>query len=265
MTQEAAPLPPSPPPRLAFVASKAPAAQEALAELRQRYPTVPAEQADVIVALGGDGFLLQCIHRYNHRRVPIFGMKLGTVGFLMNLYRPDNLLERIARTQQAMLRPLRMHAHSESGADTSALAINEVSLLRQTKQAAKIRIYVDGVVRVDELICDGILLSTAAGSTAYNLSAYGPILPLGSDVLALTPISPFRPRRWRGAIVKRTSVVKFEVLDHYKRPVSATADANEVRDIVEVTIAEAPEEAVTVLFDPEHSLEERILLEQFSG
>lgn len=253
------------PPRIAIVASRAEPAQVALAALSARYPQVPIKEADIIIALGGDGFMLQTLHRYAaERKIPVFGMKLGTVGFLMNLYRDDDLLSRLASAQRAVLHPLKMQVISESGGVHSALAINEVSLLRQTKQAAKLRISVDGIVRVEELICDGALLATAAGSTAYNLSAYGPILPLGSDVLALTPISPFRPRRWRGAIVKRTSVVKFEVLDHYKRPVSATADATEVRDVIEVEVAEAPDEAFTVLFDPEHSLEERILAEQFA-
>ncbi|GMU44385.1 MAG: NAD kinase [Xanthomonadales bacterium] len=258
-------LPPNAPPRIAFVASRAEPAQLALAALTRRYPAVPVSEADLIVSLGGDGFMLHTLHRFaSERRIPVFGMKLGTVGFLMNLYREEGLLARLAAAQKAVLHPLRMRVVGESGGLHSALAINEVSLLRQTKQAAKLRITVDGVVRVEELICDGALLATAAGSTAYNLSAYGPILPLGSDVLALTPISPFRPRRWRGAIVRRSAVVKFEVLDHYKRPVSATADATEVRDVVEVEVAESPNDAVTVLFDPEHSLEERILAEQFT-
>lgn len=252
-------------PRVAFVASRSEPAQAALESLTRRYGHVPISEADIIVSLGGDGFMLHTLHRYAHERhIPVFGMKLGSVGFLMNLYREDDLIERLCAAQQAVLHPLRMRVIGESGGLHSALAINEVSLLRQTKQAAKLRIWVDGVVRVEELICDGAMLATAAGSTAYNLSAYGPILPLGSDVLALTPISPFRPRRWRGAIVKRSSVVKFEVLDHYKRPVSATADATEVRDVVEVEVAEAPNDAMVVLFDPEHSLEERILSEQFA-
>jgi NAD+ kinase len=256
---------PSAIPRIAFVASRTEPAQAALAALSQRYAQVPISEADIIVSLGGDGFMLHTLHRHAaERRIPVFGMKLGTVGFLMNLYHEEQLIERLCAAQKAVLHPLRMKVIGESGGLHTALAINEVSLLRQTKQAAKLRISVDGIVRVEELICDGALLATAAGSTAYNLSAYGPILPLGSDVLALTPISPFRPRRWRGAIVKRSSVVKFEVLDHYKRPVSATADATEVRDVVEVEVAEAPNEAMVVLFDPEHSLEERILSEQFA-
>jgi NAD+ kinase len=256
---------PSGAPRIAFVASRTEPAQAALQSMLKRYAHVPVKEADLIVALGGDGFMLQTLHRHAaERKTPVFGMKLGTVGFLMNLYREDDLMERLARAEKAVLHPLCMRALSESGGVHKSFAINEVSLLRQTKQAAKLRIHVDGIVRVEELICDGAMVATAAGSTAYNLSAYGPILPLGSDVLALTPISPFRPRRWRGAVVRRTSVVKFEVLDHYKRPVSATADATEVRDVVEVEVQEAPEEAMTVMFDPEHNLEERILAEQFA-
>ncbi len=257
--------PPSAPPRIAFVASKADAAQAALHALQSRYPHVPVREADIIVALGGDGYLLQSLHRYAvDRKVPVFGMKLGTVGFLMNLYEEEGLLARLQNAHKAVLHPLKMRAIGESGGVHTSLAINEVSLLRQTKQAAKLRISIDGVVRVEELICDGALLSTAAGSTAYNLSAHGPILPLGCGVLALTPISPFRPRRWRGALVRRASVVKFEVLDHYKRPVSATADATEMRDVVEVEVEESPDDAFTVLFDPEHNLEDRILAEQFA-
>jgi NAD+ kinase len=192
-------------------------------------------------------------------------MKAGSVGFLMNLLREDeDLLARIGRAQPTVLRPLAMRANAESGATTELLAFNEVSLLRQTKQAAKIRVWVDGKVKLDELVCDGVMVATPAGSTAYNLSAHGPILPLGSQVLAITPIAAFRPRRWRGAIVRSGTEVRFEVLDHYKRPVSATADASEVRDVTEVTIREAETRTMTLLFDPEHSLEERILDEQFA-
>lgn len=250
--------------RIAFAASRIGPAQEALQALTDEYGQTDPSEADVVVALGGDGFMLQTLHRYMRYRLPVYGMKLGTVGFLMNLYRPEGLRERLALAHKATLTPLAMEAHTESGGTMNALAVNEVSLLRQTKQAAKIRVIVDDVVRVDELVCDGILLSTPVGSTAYNLSAHGPILPLGSDVLALTPISPFRPRRWRGALVRRTSKVRFEVLDHYKRPVSATADANEVRDVIDVSIAESRKDDITLLFDPEHNLEERILGEQFA-
>ena len=250
--------------RIAFAASRVGAAQEALEALIDRYGQTDPSEAEVIVSLGGDGFMLQTLHRYMRYRLPVYGMKLGTVGFLMNLYRPDGLRERLAHAHKAELTPLQMEAHTESGGTMQSLAVNEVSLLRQTKQAAKIRVFVDDIVRVDELVCDGILLSTPVGSTAYNLSAHGPILPLGSDVLAMTPISPFRPRRWRGALVPRTSKVRLEVLDHYKRPVSATADANEVRDVIDVSIAESLKDNITMLFDPEHNLEERILGEQFA-
>ncbi len=218
----------------------------------------------MIVALGGDGFMLRTLHRYLALNKPVFGMKLGTVGFLMNQFRAEDLPERLARAQPAPLRPLVMEAVGESGTTTTSLAFNEVSLLRQTKQAAHIRVSLNGAVKIDELMCDGVLVCTSAGSTAYNLSAHGPILPLGVDVLAMTPISPFRPRRWRGAILHAGTQVHFEILDPYKRPVSATADSNEVRDVVEVTIRESRDKTVTLLFDPEHNLEDRILNEQFA-
>jgi NAD+ kinase len=249
--------------KIAFVASKSPEGQQALADMQARYGNLAPGEADVIVALGGDGFMLQTLHRYRSARKPVYGMKAGTVGFLMNLYKPEELTERIARAQVTSLHPLRMVATAESGNTTELLAFNEVSLLRQTKQAAKIRVWLNGKPKIEELVCDGVMLATPAGSTAYNLSAHGPILPLGSDVLALTPIAAFRPRRWRGAILRSDCVVRFEILDHYKRPVSATADASEVRDVVDVTIEEARDQTMTLLFDPEHSLEERILNEQF--
>ena len=249
--------------RIAFVASPIEEAQSALAALGARYGDAPLDTAEVIVALGGDGFMLRTLHRHMARGLPVYGMKLGTVGFLMNHHHPDDLPERIARARATVLRPLVMEAVNESGSTASALAFNEVSLLRQTKQAAHLRVALNGVVKLEELICDGVLVSTPAGSTAYNLSAHGPILPFGSQLLAMTPISPFRPRRWRGAILPAAIEIKFEVLDPYKRPVSATADSNEVRDVVEVTIRESREQTVTLLFDPEHGLEERILNEQF--
>jgi len=254
----------STPLRLAFEGSKVPEAQEALKTLRHRYGEHSVADCDVIVALGGDGFMLQTLHRHRTHAKPVYGMKAGTVGFLMNQHRPEDLIERINRAQPAVLRPLEMTAHAESGNTTEAVAYNEVSLLRQTKQAAKIRVSLNGEVRLDELVCDGVLVSTPAGSTAYNLSAHGPILPLDSSVLAMTPISPFRPRRWRGAILRAHTEVRFEILDHYKRPVSATADSSEVRDIVEVIIRESTTRTVTLLFDPEQHLEERILNEQFA-
>jgi NAD+ kinase len=249
--------------RIAFVASHTEEAQAALALLASRYGDVPVEEADVIVALGGDGFMLRTLHRHMARALPVYGMKLGTVGFLMNQHHLADLPERLERAQPTVLRPLLMEAITESGGASSSLAFNEVSLLRQTKQAAHIQVLLNGVAKIAELICDGILVATPAGSTAYNLSAFGPILPLGSRLLALTPISPFRPRRWRGAILPAVTEVRFEILDPYKRPVSATADSHEVRDVVEVRIRESTTETMTLLFDPEHNLEERILNEQF--
>ncbi len=250
-------------PRIAFLASPAEEARQALAELSGQYGSCEPEAADVLCALGGDGFMLQTLHRHGGLGKPVYGMKLGTVGFLMNQYRDAGLLERIAQAEPAKLRPLEMLAVTESGTSTSSLAYNEVSLLRQTRQAAHICIDLNGQTRLDELICDGVLTATPAGSTAYNFSAHGPILPLGSQTIALTPIAPFRPRRWRGAILKAGTEVRFRVLDPYKRPVSATADSHEVRDVVEVTIRESRDRMVTLLFDPEHNLEERILSEQF--
>lgn len=250
--------------RIAFVASQTEDSLAALAALTARYGDVPLDEAEVIVALGGDGFMLRTLHRHMARNLPVYGMKLGTIGFLLNQYHPDtDLRERLARAQSTVLRPLVMDVGTEAGSTVSALAFNEVSLLRQTKQAAHVRVAVNGVVKIEELICDGILVSTPAGSTAYNLSAHGPILPFGSQLLAMTPISPFRPRRWRGAILPASIEVSFEILDPYKRPVSATADSSEVRDAVEVRIRESREQTMTLLFDPEHNLEERILDEQF--
>jgi NAD+ kinase len=249
--------------RIAFVASPTEEAQAARVTLAARYGDAPLEEADVIVALGGDGFMLRSLHRHMARALPVYGMKLGTIGFLMNQHVIGELPERLARAQPTVLRPLVMDVSSEAGSSSSALAFNEVSLLRQTKQAAHLRVSLNGVVKLEELICDGILVSTPAGSTAYNLSAHGPILPLGSQLLALTPISPFRPRRWRGAILPAITEVKFEIMDPYKRPVSATADSSEVRDVVEVVVRESAERTMTLLFDPEHGLEERILNEQF--
>ena len=254
----------SPPPKLAFLASDADKAQEALEHLTARYPAVPVEAADIIVALGGDGFMLESLHRYMALGRPIFGMQRGSVGFLMNEYREDDLPKRVAQAQGFRLHPLRMNVRTLLGDCSEALAINEVSLLRETRQAAKIRISVDEVVRLESLICDGILVSSPAGSTAYNLSAHGPIIPLGSPVLAMTPICAFRPRRWRGALLPNSAKVRFEVLEAEKRPVSAVADYTEVRDVAEVEIVEDSKVGLTLLFDPEHNLEERILMEQFA-
>ncbi len=250
-------------PRIAFLASTVEAAQQARSTLAARYGDHSPEEADVICPLGGDGFMLQTLHRHGSKGKPVFGMKLGTVGFLMNHYRDDDLLQRLALAEPAHLRPLEMIALTESGTTTGSLAYNDVSMLRQTRQAAHIGIDLNGQQRVEELICDGVLVSTPAGSTAYNYSAHGPILPLGSNTIALTPLAPYRPRRWRGAILKAETEVRFRVLDPYKRPVSVTADSHETRDVVEVTIRESRERQVTLLFDPEHNLEERMLSEQF--
>ena len=250
--------------RLAFLASPTDDARAAQAMLAARHGHVPPEEAEVLVALGGDGFMLQTLHRHGALGRPVYGMKLGTVGFLMNHYRPeDDLLARIAAAEPAVLHPLEMLAQTESGASVGSLAYNEVSLLRQTRQAAHLGIELHGQRRLDELICDGVMVASPAGSTAYNFSAGGPILPLGANVMALTPIAPFRPRRWRGAVLKSGTEVRFSVLDPHKRPVSATADSHEVRDVIEVRVRECRQRSVTLLFDPEHNLEERILSEQF--
>jgi NAD+ kinase len=250
-------------PRIAFLASNTDGAHVALDALVARHGQCEPAEADVLCALGGDGFMLQTLHRYGSLGKPVFGMKLGSVGFLMNTHRDGDLLERIAAAEPAVLRPLEMVAETESGATVGSLAYNEVSLLRQTRQAAQIAIDLNGQTRLDELVCDGVMVATAAGSTAYNYSAHGPILPLGARVIALTPIAAFRPRRWRGALLKADTEVRFRVLDPFKRPVSATADSHEVRDVVDVTIRESRDRTVTLLFDPEHNLEERILSEQF--
>jgi len=252
-------------PRIAFLASPAEDAQAACAQLVARHGDVPPDEADVLVALGGDGFMLQTLHRHGGLGKPVYGMKLGTVGFLMNHLAVDGLLERIHAAEPAVLRPLEMLAQTESGASVGSLAYNEVSLLRQTRQAAHLSIELNGQTRLDELICDGVLVATTAGSTAYNFSAHGPILPLGANVMALTPIAAFRPRRWRGAVLKADTEVRFRVLDPYKRPVSATADSHEVRDVVEVTVRESHDRTVALLFDPEHNLEDRMLAEQFTS
>lgn len=249
--------------RIAFVSSRSETAVAARRELEALYAHVAPEEADVIVALGGDGYMLEAMHRFMPQGKPIYGMNRGTVGFLLNTFSESDLIERVSNAQVAILHPLKMKAVADSGNEQVARAINEVSLLRQTRQAANLRVLVDGKERIPKLICDGCLIATPAGSTAYNLSAHGPILPIGSGVLALTPISAFRPRRWRGAVLPRTAKVTFEVLDHYKRPVSAVADATEVRNVVEVQVEEDEGTEIRLLFDPEHNLEERILNEQF--
>lgn len=258
------------PSRIAFLASPAADAQAALAAMVDRHGQCEPADAEVLVALGGDGFMLQTLHRHGSLGVPVYGLKHGTVGFLMNHLREGqdpggaDLRERLARAHPAVLRPLEMVAQTDSGATVGSLAYNEVSLLRQTRQAAHLAIELNGQVRLEELVCDGVMLATPAGSTAYNYSAHGPILPLGAAVVALTPIAAFRPRRWRGALLKADTEVRFRVLDPYKRPVSVTADSHEVRDIVEVTVRESQDRTVSLLFDPEHNLEERMLSEQFA-
>jgi NAD+ kinase len=249
--------------KIYFVASQTDGAEAVLAKLESRYGQHSLEQADVIVALGGDGFMLRTLHRFLPAGLPVYGMKLGNVGFLMNRFRETGLLKRISLADVVELNPLSMIAVTEAGSESKALAINEVSLLRQLNQAAHIRILVNGSVKVENLVCDGVLVATAAGSSAYNLSAQGPILPLGSEALALTPISPFRPRRWRGAVLPSSARIRFEILDPYKRPVSATADAHEIRNVISVDVFEDRETTLKLLFDPDHSLEQRILDEQF--
>lgn len=250
-------------PRLAFVASASEKARAACAVLQDRYGVAPPESADVIVALGGDGFMLRTLHAELDRGLPVYGMKLGRVGFLMNRYQPDELPARIASAHPAVLHPLEMRVTRGDGSEVVALAFNEISLLRQTNQAAHIEVALNGEVKLPNLVCDGVLVSTPAGSTAYNLSAHGPILPLDANVLALTPISPFRPRRWRGALLPVATRVGLRALEPGHRPISATADFHEVRDAVEIEVREAHERSITMLFDPRHSLAQRILDEQF--
>ena len=250
--------------RLHFVASDRPEAQEARERLIARYGDSHEASAQVIVALGGDGFMLETLHRNLADARPIYGMNQGSLGFLMNEYGEDGLLDRINAAECAVIHPLVMRTIDRNGLENHALAINEVSLLRQTRQTAKLEICIDGKVRMQELVCDGVLVSTPAGSTAYNLSAYGPIIPIDARVLALTPISAFRPRRWRGALLSHTAKVALTVLESDKRPVSAVADNFEVRDVVSVSISEDREIRLRMLFDAGRSLEERVLAEQFS-
>lgn len=249
--------------KIALVASESDVAQEAAHALKNRYDFVPLEAADVIIALGGDGFILHLIHTIMPHKASIFGMNRGTVGFLMNDFREESLLDRIKASTSITLHPLKMIAQTMDGQQVEALAINEVSLLRQTRQTAKIRILVDGKVRMEELFCDGILLATPAGSTAYNLSAHGPIIPMNAEIMAMTPISAFRPRRWKGALLPQSSNVTFEVIDPEKRPVSAVADIREVRHVTKVHIKQDCSIKINLLFDSHHTLEERILNEQF--
>ncbi len=249
--------------KICFLAVETPAVQETAKRLSERYGHVPAEDADVIVALGGDGFMLSTLHNTQNLPAPVYGMNQGTVGFLMNEYAEDGLLERLDAAEPAVIHPLQMVAETADGQRHEALAINEVSLYRSGPQAAKLRISIDGRTRMAELVCDGALVSTPAGSTAYNYSAHGPILPIGADVLALTPMAAFRPRRWRGALLPKSASIQFEVLNPQKRPVSAVADSTEVRDVVRVDIRSEPSISHTLLFDPGHGLEERLIREQF--
>lgn len=249
--------------KIAFVASDVPEAQAALARLVERYGDTKPESADAIVALGGDGLMLQTLHRFINDKIPIYGMNRGSVGFLMNDYREDRLLERLQSADMTRIHPLSMVATDRTGKAHKGLAINEVSLFRERYQAVKLEIVIDGKVRMDELICDGILVSTPAGSTAYNLSAHGPIVPIKAPLLAVTPISPFRPRRWRGALVPNKVHISINVREAEKRPVSAVADHIEIRDVVKVDIEKARAIELFMLFDADHSFEERVLAEQF--
>ncbi|WP_434051494.1 NAD kinase [Roseibium sp.] len=249
--------------RLSFVASDTDDAQRALTALSERYGNVEAADADIVIALGGDGLMLQTLHKHMANCKPIYGMNRGSVGFLMNEYREDSLPERLAKADVTTIRPLELTARDEDGNEHMALAINEVSLLRQTSQAARLRISVDGKVRLEELVCDGIIVATPAGSTAYNLSAHGPILPITAQLLALTPISAFRPRRWRGALLPNGAQVDIEILEADKRPVSASADHTEIRRVTHVTVKESSRAKGVIMFDSDHGWDERILSEMF--
>jgi NAD+ kinase len=250
--------------RIAFLASEAVAAQVALATLTARFGNHPETEATHVVALGGDGFMLQTLHQMQSLDVPVYGMNCGTIGFLMNAYAEDNLPQRLLRAGEEVLNPLAMRAEKRDGSVVHGLAINEVSMLRAGPQAAKLRISVDGRVRMEELVCDGALVATPAGSTAYNYSAHGPIVPIGSDVLTLTAIAAFRPRRWRGALLPKAALVRFDVLDPEKRPVRADADSRSVPDVLAVEIHSEPRIKHRILFDEGHGLEERLLREQFA-
>lgn len=249
--------------RISFVASETDEAQIACKILKERYGSLAPEEADVIVALGGDGLMLQTLHRFMDTGKPIYGMNRGSVGFLMNEYRADGLIDRLNAADVTTLHPLQMTATDKAGTVHTAMAINEVSLLRQTFQAAKLRLSVDGRTRMDQLVCDGCIVATPAGSTAYNLSAHGPILPIYAPLLALTPISAFRPRRWRGALLPNHAEVLIEVLEAEKRPVNAAADHTEIRDIVSVSVREAAQTNCLIMFDSDHGWDERILTEMF--
>ncbi len=249
--------------KIAFVASDMPEAVEARKRLVARYGEVEPADADAIVALGGDGHMLQTLHRFMNDGIPIYGMNRGSVGFLMNDYKEDDLPARLAAAEVSRIHPLAMLAYDREGKAHKALAINEVSLFRERHQAAKLKILVDGKVRMEELVCDGVLVATPAGSTAYNLSAHGPILPINAPLLALTPISPFRPRRWRGALLPNKVHISIRVLEPDKRPVSAVADHFETRGVTRVEVEKARNIELYMMFDADHSLDERVLAEQF--
>ena len=246
-----------------FLADRTPSAKEALKHLLELYPDTPAAKADVIVVLGGDGFMLKVMHRYLNKGMPLYGMNRGTIGFLMNGYNIKNLPTRIRKAVTINLHPLEMTAVTEAKKEVKAMAINEVSLLRQSRQAANIRVNINNKKRLDKLVCDGVIVATPAGSTAYNLSAHGPILPIEANLMVLTPISAFRPRRWHGALLPRSAEIDLTILQPGKRPVNAVADYTEVRNVVSVNVREVPEISLPILFDPEHNLEERVLKEQF--
>ncbi len=253
------------PQKLSFIASSAPEAQAGLEELAALYGNFTVEEADVIVALGGDGFMLQTLHELFTSRKSVYGMNRGSIGFLMNDYRTDDLHNRIAAAVANEFHPLKMTTTAEDGSVSEALAINEVYLFRQSYQAAKLRVVIDGHVRLEELICDGLMIATPAGSTAYNLSAHGPILPLEAPLLAMTPVSAFRPRRWRGALLPNHVCVELYILESDKRPVNAVADNSEVKSVLHVRIAQSTDITARILSDPDHSWSDRILAEQFNN
>lgn len=250
--------------KIAFHASRKPRAQKALEELKAAYGNAAPEEAEAIVVLGGDGTMLRALHSYADFQAPIFGMNLGTLGFLLNPYKLADLPGRIKASNRFVIHPLEMIVTDKQGKTHKEAAFNEVSLLRETHNSAKIKVFVNGKVRIEELVCDGIMISTPVGSTAYNLSAGGPIIPLGANVLPVTPISAFRPRRWPGALISNSCEVKFEILNSIERPVSVTADSKEIRDIKDVSIHESRAISKTILYDPDNPLEERIFEEQFA-
>ncbi len=251
--------------KISFYASHKMRAQQALEELKSRYGHYEPDKADVCVALGGDGSMLHALHKIKNYKLPIFGMNRGTLGFLMNEYTPENLIERIEKANKFKISPLHMEVIDQNGKTFKELAYNEVALMRQTHNSVKIRINVNETIRLPEVVCDGLIVATPLGSTAYNSSAGGPILPLGANLLPLTPISPFRPRRWSGALLRNDMKIKFEILRRIERPVSATADSHEIRNVCEVRVRSAPRIKRTLMFDPSNPLEERVFKEQFAS